>query len=428
MATIDELLEEANQRYSGDLLWACLCPNFLWGRQPPWTTLLRGFAANLLSPRAPTNVVMAGRVVSMWHDSNSERAIKPIVNLLHPKEQEVVSYGPRGAAAILRHWAGDQDIVRLGIAILKAAGQGHLSNRWRYRCVRARRMLMWCEALFRSRRPAVLLVANQAEAHMRAAILTARKLGIASVLVPHAPVARLPWSPDLPCDYVGLRGTGEADYYRALGCAPDRLTVIGNPASDVVGYSVPESRTGLGVLAMPAESSTVLEQIIGLIAAGTSQPLLVSPHPRSNLDELRAILPRHWILSHQDRTLDLIKQGPPFLIQCSSGVAWESLVCGVPTANIVLDKPSFYPFFDDRRLVRHLSNAADVREFVETPGDGSEERARRKSYALHWCGQDGQPAGRAGAELVERAVAEGAKDMILDGWAPGGAVWSSLGL
>lgn len=287
-------------------------------------------------------------------------------------------------------------------------------------------MLIWAEALFRSRRPAVLLIANQAETAMRGAILTARRFGIPSVLVPHAPVARLKWNPDIPCDYVGLRGTGEADYYRAMGCAPDRLTVIGNPASDVFEYSTPATRCGPGIFAVPAESRQVLEKIIELLASGTSQPLLVTPHPRSDLDELRAMLPPNWTLSAGGRTLDLIKQGPPFLIQCSSGVAWESLACGVPTANIVLDKPSYYPFFDDQQLVRPLSNAADVRSFVEDPRDSSEDRARRASYALHWCERDGKQAAQAGAELVEKAIAEGVKGAILDGWAPGGTVWSSI--
>jgi len=264
-----------------------------------------------------------------------------------------------------------------------------------------------------------VLLPRQSHPIVRALILMAEEQGIPTVFLPHSPMTT--WQVDLPFSYAGLRGDAERELVVArLAADPARILVVGNPATTVLEDPMPPLRADLpGVLAVSPDPEPVLRHVIELLQQGGLDRVLVAPHPRSDLSVLRRLMPHGWEMHRGNRTLELLRQGAPWMIQMSSGVAWEAAALGIPTADVRWNgREPDYPFLADETVFRSLRNPDDVVRFIATVSEFDREQSR--VHARAWSAVDG-------AEAVTRIRAflsdiDGPRPRIADGWAPGGAL------
>ena len=272
-----------------------------------------------------------------------------------------------------------------------------------------------------------VLVSTQHSPIIRALLVAAREQSAPVVYVPHAPVADNGAYWDLPVSYAGLRGRGEQDYYRdQLGISPNDVDIVGNLATDVLSRPMPPiDADAPGVLAVSPHAEEITRALFSTIGSRDLGPMIVAPHPRSDLDQLRAIMPSDWRLHEGGRTLDLLRGGAPFLFQFSSGVAWESAAFGIPTATIRLaDDPVNYPFLANETIYPPIRSSEDAQRFAHAARAHLVDRRSLRHHAEQWCARDAEPAMRALFSLLDRVAAAPREDephIIHDGWVGGGA-------
>ena len=165
---------------------------------------------------------------------------------------------------------------------------------------------------------------------------------------------------DLPVDYAGLRGPAEVDHYETLGAPGERLAVVGNAALGERDPELTKQRLREPVLATGADDPEALRATIELAHSVLGERCVLSPHPRTDHDSLRELMPDGWRL-WDGRTFDLLQRDPPALIQSSSGVALEGLKLGIPTIELSFPKAEpNYPFLRDPPVL-FASNTEQLR-------------------------------------------------------------------
>ncbi|MEV8337709.1 hypothetical protein [Leucobacter sp. NPDC077196] len=272
-----------------------------------------------------------------------------------------------------------------------------------------------------------LVVATQHSSSVRAAILAAEEQGTPVTYIPHAPVAGNPVYLDLPASTAGLRGVGESDYYsRELGIPAASLDVIGNLGSDLLETPAPAIRPGApGILALSPHPSETLERMFSLVSDASIGELIVAPHPATQLKDVRPLMRPGWQLAEGWRTMDLLTEGPAFLLHLSSGVAWESAALGIPTATIRLDQtPVNYPFLVDESVYPSIFTSSEAASFVARARGGVIDRSALLAHARRWCSFDGVEAKERLRVLLRRNPGESAESQtrcLHDGWSAGGA-------
>jgi hypothetical protein len=275
------------------------------------------------------------------------------------------------------------------------------------------------EAALRALAPRAVIVATTHSIHSRALVLAAREAGITTVYIPHAPVIADARLVDLPVDYAGLRGPGEIDHYEALGAPGGRLTVVGNPAIGEQSREATRPRVREPVLATGADDPVALRATIELAHSVFGDRCVLSPHPRTDHDSLRELMPDGWQL-WEGRTLELLVRRPPVLVQSSSGVALEGLGLGIPTIELAFPntEPN-YPFLRDPPVL-----------FASGPGQlgAALQRARKLrrwpwrrkqlvEWSQKWVSATGETAAGAAADLLEQAAGTGPH--------PDGPIWDA---
>ena len=275
------------------------------------------------------------------------------------------------------------------------------------------------EAILRAVGPSAAIVATTHSAHARALMLAARDAGTATVYIPHAPVISEARLVDLPVDYAGLRGPAEVDHYEALGAPAERLAVVGNAALSERDPELTKQRLREPVLATGADDPEALRATIELAHSVLGERCVLSPHPRTDRDSLRELVPDGWRL-WDGRTFDLLQQGPPALIQSSSGVALEGLQLGIPTIELSFPRAEpNYPFLRDPPVL-FASNTEQLRGALRRARRLRRWPWRRKrllEWSQMWVSATGEAAAAAAAELVERAAATGPH--------PDGPIWDA---
>jgi hypothetical protein len=283
----------------------------------------------------------------------------------------------------------------------------------------AARALVRSEALLDRRATRLVLVASQHDTSVRAALSAARRRGIPSVYVPHAPFADVPWYADLPVDYAALRGAAEVERYTGLGGDLSRMIVTGNPMVDAIGHGARVVPHGRVVLALSPWNAADLGVIMELVAAAIGEGVVVAPHPRSDRRLLQSLLPQGWVVWDAD-TFSLLRSGVTCVIQRSSGVAWESLVLGIPTIQLAWPGETVpYPIIDPSR-VPFVSSSRELAEAVTAARGATEsDRLELRAWAREWCAVQGVDAAEAIASVVRTAESRGAATgWVLDGWSP----------
>jgi hypothetical protein len=249
------------------------------------------------------------------------------------------------------------------------------------------------------------------------ALLTAARLeGIPSVYFPHAPVLMDPSFNDLPTDFAGLRGPREAAYYADLVGPNDRVEVVGDPSIENV--EMPAYDPSLPPVLAPPIHEADLRDVVRLVGEAVDGPVLVSPHPEADTKRLKTLIPSDWEI-WTGRTYDLLRRGPPAILQFTSGIALEALMLGIPTVELrlPLERAITYPLIREPH-VRIASDPDGLRRALESSySDARSSKARRllREWALEWSSPHGEEAARRGAALVERTAAA----------SPPGPIWSA---
>jgi hypothetical protein len=281
------------------------------------------------------------------------------------------------------------------------------------------RALAACEAMLAAASPRTVVIGSTHAILPRALALAARRAGIPSIYVPHAPVIADATLVDLPVDVAALRGPAEIQLYDDLGADREGMEAIGNPAVDLPDEPPELRRDDRVALALPTDDEWVLRHVIGMVHEALGAAVVASPHPRADRDALRGSLPSEWQI-WEGRTLDLLRHGPPALVQFSSGAGLEGLQLGVPTIDLRFpgERPN-YPFLEDERILR-AESVAELRDAVAAARRiPDQERGNLVALAARWTCAAGDVAARAGAELLERAALEGTRaNPVWDAWRP----------
>lgn len=355
-------------------------------------------------------------VLVVTRSVNEERVLDPIVETVGP-----IPDLPRARSAVPAKATRDpmaRAATQWADHALEHFGRTELAAAWRYAVNSTVHQLRWWQS-YDLTRFRCILIARQTHPLLRALIVAADAQDVPVAFVPHSPLTT--FQTDLPVSYAALRGPAERDWVvTATGADPGRIAAIGNPATALLAVDPPVLDVRLpGVLAVSPDPQPVLRRVIALLLDAGLSDVTIAPHPRSDLRILRRLLPPGWSLAGSGRTADLLRQGHPWVIQLSSGVAWEAASLGIPVGDIRLtDQPPAYPFLTDAEVFPPLRTPGDVNRFVTTAA--SSDRDRLRSYAHSWCAIDGGESVRQAAIFL--AGVDGVRPPIVDAWAPGGAL------
>lgn len=398
------------------LLW-CLLPEFdiQLARPRSQRSVRKRFASAVVPeavrPYASSRVreAMGGLVVT--RSPNEERAVAPLFSSTPEGRRSLPGLaGSNAYGGVVRRAKRRID------DFLDRADRTELRASWRHAANATAHELRRLEGVDLSGY-AFVLVARQTHPLLRALILRAEQQGVPVVYVPHSPLTD--FQVDLPVSLAAMRGEAELEHIASTtGADPSRLTVIGNPASDVTRCA-PPALSGPPVFAVSPDPEPLLRRMFALLGDAGLEGAVVAPHPRSDPVMLERLMPSTWSLGRVGHTLDLLRGGPRFVVQASSGVAWESAALGIPTADIRLgDQAPVYPFLRDERAFPALRSPDDVREFIA--GAETADRGGLRQLALWWCASDGPESGRRMRDLVAAPFQAGPR--IVDAWAPGGVL------
>jgi hypothetical protein len=353
--------------------------------------------------------------------TNLRRVLRPIIETRGATAGDALAILPVLDRRRLLHWT--RLATSYGEALIHASKQAGIpvrSSEVRKYCLSGARSLTRAEGILRGSQTRLLVVATQHAPNMRALLATARSRGIASIYFPHAPVAANRQYVDLPVDHAGLRGAGEVDLYRQRGMLA-ALRVVGNPAVADLIEGEPNVLTEAPVFAVSDHPHAVLRDLFKLTASVLGRDhVLVAPHPRSDLGELVRLMPPSWQLWSNGSTFDLLRRGPKFVVQHSSGVAWEALALGISVIQLnYLDTPANYPLIAEPSVLFAHSTASMSRATAEATSRSSDRAGREelRRWAAYWCNPVGRQAREACVALIEQALEDGQRpEVLLDGW------------
>jgi hypothetical protein len=284
--------------------------------------------------------------------------------------------------------------------------------------LRAARALVACGTMLEALQPKGVVVATAHSNAPRALALAARRAGVLSAYVPHAPLIANLRLADLPVDVAALRGPLEVERYVAAGASRDGLVAIGNPAAPPpASVSARLDADGLPAFALPTDDEWALERLVDLVHAALGDRVIASPHPRADRERLAELLPAGWAV-WDGATAELLASGVSALIQASSGAGLEALQLGIPLIDLRFPGTApNYPYLADP-LIPSVATADDLSAAVAAAVDAPpERRAALRGLAQGWVAAGGEEAAKAGAAALERSLAAERRDApIWDSW------------
>jgi hypothetical protein len=367
--------------------------------------------------------VLAGDVLISWVSENHRRSMRPIVAAMSggilPEAQAVVP-SRRAVGRAIRGAVAAADLL---VERMRRDRVRFLPEWWvQHRFVYSARAMVHAEVAVQELRPSVVVAGTNHGPEARALTLYARRAGVPSVYVPHAPMLEYTRLRDLPFDYACLRGEQERAWYeREHPGGSARIFATGNPSLNPDAKPVGPLDGAIVLALSPDEAPTVRAIVAATESAAAGREIVVAPHPRQDLALLREIVPNHWRL-HQGRTYELLRTSrPAALVQFSSGVALEALMLGIPTLEYSpFGAPPAYPFLDDP-VVPRASTPADLRRLldeVSTSGGSAAGTCARLEWASSWCAASGTSAAELSRDAILRARSGGPGGWIWDAWAP----------
>lgn len=279
----------------------------------------------------------------------------------------------------------------------------------------AAREMIWTRRLLEDQEICRVLVATQHNVQARAMAVVAREAAVPSVYVPHAPVANNREYADLPVDYAALRGREEIEHYANLGADRNRLVTVGNMALDRRVDQLIE-QSGPAVVAPSPWSKERVEKFLNMVDEGVVQNFLVCPHPRSNVANIKEVLPERGKIVDAGTTWEQLIDGASVVIQSSSGVALEALLMGLPVIEVRWDGsiPS-YPIIREP-YVYFANDGQDIARILGLleSGEADEQRHGRRVWARQWCAAVGHEAEERLASLLQANLRS--TGFLIDEW------------
>jgi hypothetical protein len=282
-----------------------------------------------------------------------------------------------------------------------------------------RRCLYWAaqsvvaQKLVRKVKPTLVVVGSTPSAPSRALVRAARRAGVPTFYIPHAPSIEAVHLEDLPTDFAGLRGKLEVEHFQAQGVSAPGLSVAGNPS--IPDDEPPElDQAAPPVVGLSPVPTEILKQVLEL-ASQVLDRAVIGLHPRLDRGTIESICPDGWEISDR-RTYELLLEGPPMLLQFASGVALEALHLGIPTVEFVFPGAIGYPFSKEP-YVHAVSSDPELESALALARADSERREALLDWAAGWSSPNGEAAvdGLAGELLA--AIDQGQRGPIWDTWA-----------
>jgi len=361
---------------------------------------------------SPLRCVQVGSTLYVGTGSNQWRSLEPIVERASLDEVPAVELRPRSLVGI------DSPVTEVVRALGDAIGSDPATERMVTRAARkAQRGLRRAATVLDAAEITRVVVATQHEAEVRAFICEARRRGIPTVYIPHAPLSASVIYDDLPVDLAALRGASEVAHYARLGAEISGLVVVGNPG---IGASRPPSIDARMpvVLALSWPIDEAMLAAIAVVYEAVGDDVIVAPHPALSRRRLSEVLPDTWkVLSDRFRTWDLLRLGPWCVIQASSGVAAEALYLGLETIELAFPgRPAAYRFLTEP-AVRFAEDSVELRSQVEAAraaiGNATRRQAVRE-HATRWCSTSGDAAISDALKVIRSPVAS--RSPLLDLW------------
>lgn len=262
--------------------------------------------------------------------------------------------------------------------------------------------------------PRVVVVANQHSPGPRGLLMAAIDLKVPTVYFPHAPLSSHPCYRDLPVTSAGLRGPREVDFYLKQGADSRRLSSVGDPTISRRSSSL--APTGPPILALSPLPTDELSAMVRVVRSATSGAITVCPHPSSDLETLRVIVPDDWKISSR-RTFDEMQSGASLVIQRSSGVALEALSLGIPVVELQFAESSPGYTFLQEPYVWFVQRDNELREVIERVSSlPAATRQGMVTWAEDWIGPQGATAAYRARDLLENISRSGSPDgeLVLD--------------
>jgi hypothetical protein len=281
------------------------------------------------------------------------------------------------------------------------------------------------EELLEAVKPRVLVSLTERNALVNLAFRMADARGIPTLAVEsHDMIWDSPLFCGLAADKLAVSGAYSENIYAKNGVPRGKLVITGQPSFDRLAryregatygatYKEPVKRATderlLVVITQPPDvaltEETRREMLRGAFLAGTQIPrlrVLVKPHPRDDLGDLRLVLeelgaPREALLPKKLDLYELLASADVILTAFST-VGVEAIMLGRPVVVFKNDeRPAILPYVDSEAVLR----AADAREIaqqakrvLEGEALGQLARGREEYIAHHECAADGGSAAR----------------------------------
>lgn len=384
---------------------------------------LAAWARNLARAFVPTagpRLTRVGSVLVVDTSVQTERVTSPLVEALALR---------RGEPAVFRLpllGARSATMAALGVRRIASRLAAALSDAGAVEPPGLRRELLKVEILrrragavdFRAAGVDAVVVGTQQNSSARALLSVARREGIATYYLPHAPVADNDFYRDIPTTFALVRGPAEVDFYTRIGAAPtDGLIVVGSPGLAQPPQEMPPQADDI-VYAPSPHAPAVLQADIAVLRGATDRPVMVCLHPRMGSTEFSGLFPPEWHIADGPNTEAYLRRhGAQVVIQHGSGVGLEALSLGIEVIDLCSagQRPN-YPYIRAPH-VQVVHDVPGLRAALHTLEERANERGERVAFARSWCSDAGAVAARRCVEAIEQTRSTSVtRDVLLDGW------------
>ncbi|OGD76783.1 MAG: hypothetical protein A2Y64_04625 [Candidatus Coatesbacteria bacterium RBG_13_66_14] len=286
------------------------------------------------------------------------------------------------------------------------------------------------EELLETVKPGILVCLTERNELVNLAIRMAADRGIRTLAIEsHDMIWDSPLFGRVEADRLAVSGTYSEDIYAKNGVPREKMVVTGQPSFDrLARYREKEPAEKeaderlLVVITQPPDvaltEDTRREMLRGAFLAGREIPrlrVLVKPHPRDNLGDLRLILselgaPRDALLPKKIDLYALLASSDVILTAFST-VGVEAIMLGRPVVVFKTgDETPVLPYVDSEAVLR-VKEAEQIAERIKRIIEGEVvhelARGREEYVARHECAADGDSAARVVRLILEMLNGEG---------------------